>query len=207
MTGETHGSLVVLRYVGKNSRRQALWRCRCVCGKSVTAAGAAIRSGNTRSCGCAKFYTPEEAEAVFWSRVNKTDECWNWTAAKKQGGYGHMLWRGQYRPAHAIAYELLVGPITAGLELDHRCRNPACVRPAHLEPVTHYENVMRGRSPFASRAKQTHCVRGHEFTPENTYIHKSRGVRICRTCHRTRNRAGGKEELLIIDSRRTRPSM
>jgi hypothetical protein len=81
--------------------------------------------------------------------------------------------------AHRVAYELVIGQIPAGLELDHLCRNVVCVNPAHLEPVTRAEN-MRRRS-----AAQTHCKHGHEFTPENTYYYWHGGRhRACRACGR-----------------------
>ena len=89
--------------------------------------------------------------------------------------------------AHRVVYEILVGPIPVGLELDHLCRNRACVNPDHLEPVTTRTNLLRGYSPWACRARQTHCKRGHEFTPENTYG-TGDGRRYCRTCRRAHHR-------------------
>jgi hypothetical protein len=77
--------------------------------------------------------------------------------------------------AHRFAYELLVGPIPAGLTLDHLCLNKACVRPDHLEPVSLTVNIRR------ANARRTHCKRGHAFTPENTYLDKI-GARQCRKC-------------------------
>jgi hypothetical protein len=141
-----------------------------------------------------KAKTQAQLEARFWSKVSKTSTCWIWNKALVRG-YGHCFWQGRYRIAHIVAYELLIGPVPKGLELDHKCRVTSCVNPAHLEPVTHRENVIvRGVGPFAQRARQTHCLRGHEFTPKNTYIHKSRGVRVCRTCHRDRVNAAGKRQ-------------
>lgn len=127
----------------------------------------------------------------FWQKVNRIDGgCWLWTASLTRGGYGQFRINGKTRRAHRIAYLLSVGPIPDGLDLDHLCRTPACVNPAHLEPVTRGENTARGgaiAAMRAARAAQTHCKHGHEFTPENTYIHPKSGARDCRKC---RNAAG-----------------
>ena len=122
----------------------------------------------------------------FWARVDITDGCWLWTGASLRG-YGKM-WSGTYTPAghpktmhvHRYSYELHVGLIPEGMDLDHLCRNRLCVRPDHLQPVTRRENIARGESIIARQIKQTHCIHGHEFTEENTYRH--RGHRYCRTC-------------------------
>ncbi|HZQ33748.1 MAG TPA: HNH endonuclease [Mycobacterium sp.] len=76
-----------------------------------------------------------------------------------------------------MSYVALVGPIAAGLHVDHLCYNPPCVNPAHLEPVTPAENTRR------AYARKTHCKHGHEYTPENTLI-TPLGRRRCRACHR-----------------------
>jgi hypothetical protein len=87
--------------------------------------------------------------------------------------------------AHRFAYELLVGPIPEGLELDHLCRNHACVNPAHLEPVIHVENIRRGDTDAQGRCNRdkTHCPAGHPLDEANTY-HNPHGWRACRTCNR-----------------------
>ena len=132
----------------------------------------------------------------FWSKVKKTRSCWIWTASTYWSHgltYGHVYFYGRVRAAHRIAYIITYGFIPDGMDIDHLCRKTLCVNPKHLEPVPHRVNVIdRGQGPFAERARQTHCKYGHEFTPENTYIHKSRKVRVCRTCHRLRVNAEGK---------------
>lgn len=122
----------------------------------------------------------EAWEARFWSKVRKTETCWEWVAGKDHG-YGIIQAGGRARKAHRLAYEMLVGPIPAGLILDHLCRNRSCVNPAHLEVVTNRENVLRGVGPTAANAAKTHCVRGHAFTPENT-IRRRGTQRDCRAC-------------------------
>ena len=124
---------------------------------------------------------------VSW--VPRTDKCWLWTGHKNNRGYG-VFWDGARRIyAHRYAYELFVGPIPEGLELDHLCRTPACVRPTHLEPVTHRENGLRGFSPMADQARQTECIRGHSLGADGDVYVTKRGRRQCRECRRIRRRS------------------
>jgi hypothetical protein len=124
-----------------------------------------------------------DRERGVWSKIalGHPCGCWEWTGAPNPNGYGYAT-AGSKRPlAHRLVYELLVGPIPDGLQLDHLCRNRLCVNPDHLEPVTAHVNLHRGYGRTRFRSEQTVCVRGHDFTPENTYIN-SRGNRTCRTC-------------------------
>lgn len=95
--------------------------------------------------------------------------------------------------AHRAVYEHLRGPIPVGLELDHLCRNTRCVNPAHLEPVTHRENALRGVGVSAINAAKTHCKYGHDLTNPDNYWLKAYGnavaTRICKACKRARNNA------------------
>jgi hypothetical protein len=127
--------------------------------------------------------TPEQR---FWAKVDKSTDCWLWTACVVRG-YGAVKGIGSSRRAHRVSWELANGrPVPAGLEIDHLCRTPLCVRPDHLEAVTRRENVIRGMSPPANNARKTACLRGHLFTPENT---KWRGTsRLCRMCLRQAKR-------------------
>jgi hypothetical protein len=126
----------------------------------------------------------------FWSKVSLGDGCWNWQAASDARGYGgfHRTINGVHTQcmAHRVAYELLVGPIPDGLELDHLCRNPRCVNPHHLEAVTHRVNALRGISSTAKNAVKTHCDKGHPFDERNTYWTTNQGLpsRRCRECRK-----------------------
>ncbi len=120
----------------------------------------------------------------FWSKVDKSGEgqgCWEWTAYKSPEGYGRSR-LGKKRLAHRIAYELLVGPVPEGLQLDHLCRNRSCVNPAHLEPVTSRENTARGITLAAAQSALTHCVRGHGFGGDNLQYRANGRARTCRMC-------------------------
>src|ERR1700724_3342910 len=98
----------------------------------------------------------------FLSKIDRSADCWTVGGSRNGAGYA-QVWNGQRLVmAHREAYEHFIGPIPEGLELDHTChsRDPSCpgnascvhrgcVNPAHLEPVTHRENCLRGRSPLA----------------------------------------------------------
>lgn len=118
----------------------------------------------------------------FNSKIAVTSAgCWEWTASVERGGYGRYRVGSKTRLAHRVSYEHLVGPIPDGLQLDHLCRNRRCVNPAHLEPVTCKENLMRGETEAARNAAKTHCKHGHELTAANVIVKRS-VHRACRLC-------------------------
>lgn len=122
-------------------------------------------------------------EEQFWSKVAQDGDCWIWTRGKYPGGYGFFHVAGKGVRAHRWAYESLRGEIPEGLELDHLCRNPPCVNPWHLEPVTGRVNKLRSESPAAKHARQTHCHRGHDLTERSSYsIRKGPNGRVQRRC-------------------------
>lgn len=115
-------------------------------------------------------------------------ECWEWPLTKGER-YAQFKHGGRLHLAHRFSYEVFVGSIPEGLTIDHLCRNTACVRPEHLEPVTMRVNVLRGDSFASHNKRKTHCDSGHEFTLENTRINGD-GSRGCRECGRIRKRRG-----------------
>lgn len=122
----------------------------------------------------------------FWARVDKSAPggCWLWTGCVCSDGYGTIGVDGKTWLTHRYSWLVIHGrEIPEGLVLDHLCKVRRCVNPDHLEPVTIRVNALRSDSPPARHARKTHCVNGHEFTPENTSLSR-KGHRICRTCDR-----------------------
>lgn len=127
-----------------------------------------------------------KTQVRFWSKVDRRgpDDCWLWAGGRvgKSSEYGSFGMGKTTIRAHRYAYKLLVGEIPDTLVLDHLCRVPLCVNPAHLEPVTNRVNIMRGNSPTALNKQKTHCKRGHELSGDNLIIKRGSGHRGCRTC-------------------------
>lgn len=108
---------------------------------------------------------PNYRTDLFWSKVDKTGTCWNWTSHKTHGGYGHFCIGGGLRVAHRVAYEWAIGPIPAGMQLDHTCRNRGCVNPDHLRVVTNKQNSENRDGPAANNT--TSAYRGVCRSPDN----------------------------------------
>lgn len=151
------------------------------------AAAACARCGRefARSNGKLKHCSDECRLLHKVAHPDGTDGCWTWTGSTNTHGYGEFRVARRTRLAHRISYELFVGPIPTGLQIDHLCRNRACVNPDHLEPVTARINQLR--SPISVggvNARRTHCSSGrHELGPENTWpSFAASGMRTCRAC-------------------------
>lgn len=147
------------------------------------------RHGDPLAGGIHRIADPDER---FWSKVDIPSRfsCWWYEGSCTPIGHGLFRSGGKTIQAHRFSYERLVGPIPDGLVIDHLCRNPPCVNPAHLEPVTQRVNVQRGDAAKVQRGRgeaRTHCLNGHEWTEENTYRPPS-GGRMCRSCMRTNDR-------------------
>lgn len=139
--------------------------------------------------------TLESVTKRFWSKVDRRadDECWPWLGTMNGQGYGQFYRFGRRTGAHRAAYELLIGPIPEGLEIDHvkarGCERLDCVNPAHLEAVPHWINNVRSNSPSAINAKKSRCPSGHE------YVTQPSGTRFCPICKRAAARRRGLRSL------------
>lgn len=119
--------------------------------------------------------------------------CIEWVGGTNGAGYGQFFVRWENGKnvkmlSHRWAYEQRFGEIPEGLHLDHLCRNPICVNPEHLEPVTQRENTRRGMGPSAVHAKKTHCIHGHELSGDNLMVRASSEWRDCRACKRIKDK-------------------
>ena len=133
-------------------------------------------------------------EVRLWDKVEIVNECWVWKGATTEYGYGKIGSGCRSHPtlaAHRVAYEVLIEELDPVVDLDHVCRNPRCVNPFHVEPVTHQENIRRGAGAVC--IKTGRCKNGHELTPESVRMifdhNKHRTVRRCRICDRAAMRA------------------
>lgn len=158
-------------------------------------------------------YTRRIPLPTVWERLLKhrkiTDSgCWLYMLSVDAGGYARTRdEKGRLVSVHIYSYERVSGPVQDGFELDHTCHKPEtcdkrqrgclhrrCFNPDHLEPVTHAENVRRGRMVLVSQASaakikrsRTNCKHGHEYSPQNTRAAVSNGSRVCKQCARIAN--------------------
>jgi len=147
----------------------------------------AVRRGPVPGAGPAMTPNPGSDEALpeqLASKIKRSAAgCWEWIGARSGGGYGYVRWEGRAQRAHRVVWSLLRGAVPR--ELDHLCRNVACVNPNHLEGVTHRENMLRGKGVASTNARKTACPAGHTYTQENLVRDTSRR---CKECHRMKER-------------------
>lgn len=123
----------------------------------------------------------------FWAKVSRGKGCWEWLGAHRPEGYGRVRRGSATPPCTHIVWEMVYGcPPTD--DVLHTCDNPPCIRPSYLfvgsPSLNAYDSVWKGRHPNANK---THCLRGHEFNQQNTYV-TNKGTRHCRTCRNLRGR-------------------
>lgn len=129
--------------------------------------------------------------------------CWIWAGSHCRQGYGRVRMNLRMRSAHRCVYEELIAPVDGSKHMDHLCRNPWCVNPRHLEPVTPRVNAERGYSPPARNMRKTHCKEGHPLSGVNLRMARNGRKRLCVICirrlqrewHMLKRRAGGVPEL------------
>jgi hypothetical protein len=126
-------------------------------------------------------WNPDSRTSPGW--IEDGTGCWVWCGSTGEGGYGRASIGGKVACVVRVLYERHRGPIPAGLVLDHLCRNPGCVNPWHVEPVTQRENVLRGVGVTAQNAKKDLCPNGHRYDVVTT-----QGYRSCRPCYIARKR-------------------
>lgn len=118
---------------------------------------------------------------------SQADGCWEWTGSRGRLGYGRILVNGTIKKAHRVVYQLFHGPIPQSKVCHHRCSNPSCVNPDHIELTSqsrHFRHLTPASVP-STNARKTHCKRGHPLTPDNLERWAAeRGHRKCSICSR-----------------------
>jgi hypothetical protein len=156
LKGEQFGFLSVVERLPSDVHNNVWWRCTCVCGATKLVRASCLRKGKFFHCG--------RIECRFWSKVYQApgDSCWEWTGALKDSGHGVFSHLGRAVQAHQFAWELAHGALPQGAMLRHQCDNASCVRPSHLLPGTHQQNM----DDMVSRGRACH-TNGHPvITPE-----------------------------------------
>lgn len=132
--------------------------------------------------------------AIFWSKVRILDmsTCWEYLGGTSLQGYGRVRIDNVSYYSHIVAYTFIKGEIPEGYEIDHICRNRACVNPGHLRAVKPYLNIIENSEGVAAKnSKKTQCSKGHQYVEGSYYESKKnngRVSRVCKICTRTYNK-------------------
>lgn len=184
----------------KEKTMDFLWTGEAIGVQAVRKDSRAARGINSRTPNIDKSKVKGKAISIeryrldkFLSRLSMQGECVVAEGANSNG-YRCVFVNKRNLWAHRFSYLFFIGKIPLGLVIDHICRNRACVKPSHLRAVSHKENILAGEGATAKHAKKTHCVRGHEFTSENTV--KVKNGKRCKTCRDSSNRSRKR----IVDS-------
>jgi hypothetical protein len=145
LAGEVFGRLHVIERVENNAHGNSMWKCRCECGEETVVGGITLKHGHTKSCGCLQ----RDRTRRHWERRRRTvldnhqekDGCWEYLGAVNEHGYGTVKIKDVTWMAHRLSYRRNVGPIPEGMQVLHRCDNPACINPGHLWLGTHNDNM------------------------------------------------------------------
>ena len=115
---------------------------------------------------------PHPSGCIFWTRA---------VVKSRTRAYGYVWFEGEMWLVHRLVWSLERGPIPEGMTVDHLCKTPLCQNVEHMRLLTRSEH---GRESVGERTKTLVCIRGHRFTPENTYSYGSEGItkRQCRAC-------------------------
>lgn len=120
-------------------------------------------------------------------RGGPEESCWLWRLGLNPQGYGKVKILGETVRAHRYSWMMHKGPIPEDMLVLHKCDVNSCVNPDHLFLGTASDNAQdRDNKRRGRNSSKTHCIHGHEFTPENTY--ERNGVRWCRVCDRERKK-------------------
>lgn len=160
---------------------------------------------------------PQISDADYMAKLKSRcivtkSSCWEMQSFRRQPrgmshrgpqyGYGLMAYRGKNWTTHRLSWRLTHGEIPLGMIVMHTCDNPPCCNPDHLKLGTFKENSQdASRKRRSDRQWQTHCLRGHEFTPANTYVPPGCNSRHCRECSRLRQRG------VLPPAQRLRPQL